>query len=70
MKTGRELLLDLPNGVRKKLILNLARESGYDTAKEYISLEFGSIQDFIMNAFSWAKSNERGKYWGDIYNSL
>lgn len=48
MKTGKELILDLPNGVRRNLILQLARTEveaaiAYDKKAKELHGEFANL---------------------------
>ena len=70
MKTGKELILDLPNGVRRNFILALAKHSGYEKATKFLNSEWSSLEMVISGAFVWSDSEKGRHYWNKIYNGI
>ena len=66
MKTGKELILDIPNGVRRNFILNLAKLQGIEEAKEKLISEYENLYNFISSAFIWQRAKEGHNYWLNV----
>ncbi len=66
MKTGKELILDLPNGVRRNFILQLAREEGYKKGTEFLNEKYKGLNSVIGAGIVWAKSPQGQSYWEEI----
>jgi len=70
MKTGKELILDLPNGVRRNYILALAKHSGYENATNKLNSEWSSLEMVLSGSFVWSDSKQGLSYWTNIYNGI
>lgn len=69
MKTGKELILDLPNGVRRNLILEIVKHKGAEGAKKFLNSKWESLSMVISGSFVWSDSEQGRHYWNKIYNN-
>lgn len=70
MKTGRELLLGLPNGVRRNFILQLSKEKGYKKGKAFLDKRREDFGEMLLSTFDWSYSIKGNDYWVKIYRKL
>lgn len=70
MKTGKELILDLPNGVRRNFILELAKQRGYKGATESLNRRRESLSFVLIYSISWRLSKQGDAYWRNIFNNV
>jgi hypothetical protein len=69
MKTGKELILELPNGVRRNFILELGRMRSYKLNTMFLNEKYQSLEQLIRTAFWWTKSEKGHSYWENICNT-
>jgi len=69
MKTGKELILDLPNGVRRNFILQLAKEDGYEKGTEFLNQTFPNLRIVLQSGIVWHSSVKGYKYWKKIQSN-
>lgn len=70
MKTGKELILELPNGVRRNFIINLCNIRGNRIAKIKLEQKHDSLRELIYAGFVWGTSPLGHDYWEKIYISV
>lgn len=66
MKTGKELILELPNGVRRNFILNTIEQKGNKEAERLLSSNHRSIPALIYAGFIWVKTTQGIDYWCNL----
>lgn len=67
MKTGKELILDLPNGVRRNFILQLAKEEGYKGGTKFLNEKKENLSRVLGQAFIWDSTPQGQDYWKKLY---
>ena len=70
MKTGKELILELPNGVRRNLILAIVKHKGAEGTKKFLNSKSESLSVVISGAFVWSDSEQGRHYWNKIYSNV
>lgn len=71
MKTGKELILNLPNGVRRNLILEFYSQYGSRRTSTWLNSKYKNTKGLVLNVFRRGTYKIKDyNYWDKIYESL